>query len=868
MAKTYVLDGNSLLFRCFYATFRPDQPIMTNKAGVPTNAIFGFAKMVGKLYSQLGPNDRMIVCFDTGKPTFRSKELAAYKAQRKPIDPNLKAQIPVSRELLDAMGIDHAELLGYEGDDVAGSLAKYAESQGDDVVLFTSDKDFLQLIDDRISVHALKKGLTDVVVYDKDNVKSLFGCRADQVVDFKAIAGDPSDNYKGIPHIGEKTALKLLSQYDHLDDILKAYQGKSDTALARNLNAGAKEGQFCHQIATIITNLDVKAFYDQSKKRPLDTQKLIAFYQKYDLHSLIKGLESPSRPAEKEPEAEPEPTPVPAAPIPPFPYESVSDLSATDRPLGLAMVLNGDNESRSEILGIAILLTQDKAVFVDRLSLSNASNLKAYLENPNIDKSVLDGKTLIVAARRLGIETANIGFDFLLASYLLDSDRAEDLSTAFGQLNVTLPKDPIAMAVTGLSVMAKRQADLLAKIQAQEAIPLLKDVEIPLAKTLADIETEGMPLNAMTLAHIGKGYSEKLAALEDRIHELAGKDFNVKSPRQVADVLFNDLGLPRGKKETGSGIEVLMAHYSDHPIVPLIVEFRTYSKIVSGYIEALPKHICPDGKIHAIMNQTLTSTGRLSCSEPNLQNISIRKEEGKEIRKAFYYDDPQLEFLSLDYSQVELRVLAALGHIKELLEVCNSGEDIHKATAAKVFNVPVSQVTDEMRRKAKTVNFGIVYGISPFGLKERLGIPFGEAKALIDSFKSHFDGLSQFEAAQIAFAREHGYVTTVLNRRRYFPDINSPDRAKRAFSERAAVNAVIQGSAADLIKTAMNKVQAFLVGKKSKIIMQIHDELVFKLYKDEENLIPQIADIMDHALPLPVALNVDGHTGHSWFDCK
>ncbi len=879
MSRTFILDGNSLLFRCFFATFHPGTPLMTNHAGVPTNAIFGFVKMISSLKHDLGNGDRMVVCFDTGHPTFRSKEIANYKAQRKPIDPALKLQMPIAHAFLDAYGIDHAEMEGYEGDDVAGSLAKYSEKQGDHVILFTSDKDFLQLVDDNTEVHSLRKGLTDVIVYTKDNVKELFGCRADQVVDFKAIAGDPSDNYKGIPHVGEKTAFKLLDKYDHLEDILTAFKGDDKTALGRNLNAGAEQGRLCLKIATIKTDLDVKAIYDRSEPEVVNKEKLKAFFDEYDLHKFAFALGLPAgepkafqqQAMEEAPEADVahgKESQVEYKREADFSYAFVKDLDFGESPVGVSAIIDGSNENASPILGLAIVYGNGKQEVIEKNDIAGGGRLREWLAG-DAPKSSLDSKTLYVVCNRLGLSVSGIVFDFILASYLIDSDHAADLDDAFKRMDIHLPVNAIDRITTANALMMANEELLLKAISSQDSMILLTEVELPLAKNLAKMEIEGMPIDLGTLSTIGESYRKILEQLQEQIYQYAGEEFNIKSPMQVSHILFEKLGLQKGPKENGSSIEVLTNHYEDHPIVPLIIAHRTYSKIISGYIEALPKHVFPDGKIHAVINQTMTSTGRLSMSEPNLQNVSIRKEEGKEIRKAFFYPDSDYEFLSLDYSQIELRVLASLGNIKNLIEVCNSGEDIHKATASKVFGVPIDQVTPEMRRKAKTVNFGIVYGISAYGLKQRLGISFAEARQTIDLFKSNFEGIDQYEDSQIAFARTNGYVKTILNRRRYFPDINSPIRMKRSFSERAAVNATIQGSAADLIKVAMNKVSKLLEGKKTKMILQIHDELVFKICKEEEKeLIPAIAKTMDSALPLKVKLTVDGHTGHSWYDCK
>lgn len=883
MAKTYIIDGNSLLFRCFFSTFRPGAPVMSAKDGTPTNALYGFAQMIGHIRSELKDGDRMIVCFDTGHPTFRSEEIKEYKAQRKPIEPALKIQIPLAHEMMAKMGIEYAEMEKYEGDDVAGSLAKYAQNQGDEVILFTSDKDFLQLLDDHIQIHALKKGLTDIIEYTKDNVKEKFGCRADQIVDFKAIAGDASDNYKGIPGIGEKTALKLLEKYDHLEDILKAYKDDMKSGVGRHLNEGAKDGELCLKIATIKTDLDVKKFYEEGLVKEPDLKALRDFFKKYDMNKFVASLDkklhgkNPSKDERQmtleEVSASSEEK---AIDIPEV--KTIADLDEMDSsPVSLSVALDGKlsmwNENVSKILGYVLASEKGTIYFINSKLVSSATHFKKWVSNDD-KKDSLDSKSCVVALARMGLETKAFGYDFLLASYLIDSDRAATLADALEQHGYQIPDDPIQRIVGGTLVMEKTKKAMLMKIQEDGQLPLLREVELPLALTLADMEIEGMPLDKKTLDAIGAGYKKKLTELESTIKSFANDPaFNVNSPSQVYDLLFHTLGLVPTAKEKGSSIEVLNNHLAEAPdVIQPIIDYRTYSKIVNGYIDALPKHYDPkDGKIHAIINQTLTSTGRLSMSEPNLQNISIKKDEGKELRKAFFFADPDYEFMSYDYSQVEIRVLAALGNIQVLKNVCASGEDIHKATASEIYKVPLDQVTSSMRRNAKTVNFGIIYGISTFGLKERLGLSFQEANELIKLFYTTFPGVKAFEEKCISSCHINGYVTTILNRRRYIPSIKSPIAKVREAAERMAVNAVVQGSAADLIKVAMNKVHMALKGKKTKIILQIHDELVFKLYKPEEKeLLPLISDIMDGALKdkLDVKLQVEGNVGHSWYDCK
>ena len=865
MAKTYIVDGNSLLFRCFYATYRPGVPVMMSREGTPTNAIYAFSTMVQSLREKLASEDRMVVCFDTGKPSFRSEEIEHYKTQRKPIEPELKVQIPLAHEMLTHMGILTAEREGFEGDDVAGSLAKTSSDHGDSVILFTSDKDFLQLVGPNVSVECLRKGLTDTTTYTQDNIRSLYGVRADQVADFKAIAGDSSDNYKGIPGIGEKTAISLLSQYDHLENILQAYKGQSDSAVARKLNEGAEEGRLCLKIATIVTDLEVEDIYEKALVKEPDYDNLLRFYQRYDLkRSAEKVRASLAKKAKTDnSRIDAESSSVAAT------FKTIENIDSSHLPSSVSAVLDSENENTSELLGFSLGYRDREPEFLPIEKALTSESFRKWFEDPESEKSSLDSKSTAVASRRYGLNPTGFNFDLLLASYLIDSDRADTLSKACSQLGVALPDQPLEASIRATALMEQNRERMIETLKGRNALKLLTEVELPLAMNLADMEMEGMPIDLGKLTEIGEECRKLLSDLSAKIYELAGFEFNIKSPQQVSDVLFHRLGLALEKGESGTSVEVLNNHAQDHPIVPLILQYRTYSKIVSGYIDSLPKHVLKDGRIHARINQTLTSTGRLSCSEPNLQNISIRKEEGKEIRKAFLYEDEDYEFLSLDYSQVELRMLAVLGDIPNLVRVCNSGSDIHSATASIVYGVPLEQITSEMRRVAKTINFGIVYGISTYGLQKRLGISRREAQEIIQSFKRTFEGLDEYENRTKEFAKENGYVTTILNRRRYFPDINSSDHRLRAFSERAAVNAAIQGSAADLIKVAMNKVAKLLEGRKTRMIIQIHDELVFKVYKREkEELIPKIKETMEKAMDIPVKQIVEGSTGRSWYDCK
>lgn len=881
MSKTYIVDGNSLLFRAYYSTAYTGN-LMTTKSGLPINAIFAFHNLIKKIKAMVSDGDHLYVTFDTGKPTFRKKEFENYKAQRSPAPQELVAQMPIAREMLDCMDICWREMEGYEGDDLAGSMARYASAMGDDVRLFTSDKDFLQLLSfsDHVTVEMLKKGLTETICYTKSNLKELFGLNPDQIVDFKGIAGDSSDNYKGIKGIGEKTAMKLLEEHGHLEEIIAYCKEHPENKTNQKIINGEQDALFFKRLANIYTELDMKDDYEKSLYRHYRKSNLSAFYLKYSLSQFLRSIDkmpglvddtnhqislfggnmgdiSLSEEEEKDFENNFEEKEI---------VKVTSIASIEDNILAMFYDSLEDNENTSPLYGFYFA----GKTKIYSLSLEDAKkdeDFLSFLKKDDKNLAVYDLKGLLVLLHRFGFPSLEgVGFDLLLATYLTNPDSGQKKEELFLSYGISLiPQKNIAAQIAFYTAVLRSRVE--EELKKNEESKLFHDVELPLSRILAGMEIEGFPMDKETLALIDKEYQGILSDLQKKIYDLAEKEFNINSPRQLEQVLFTDLGIERNKGEKGTGIDVLTAHRDESPIIPLIIQYRLYNKLVSGYTQALPNHVQEDGKIHAIYNQALTSTGRLSMSEPNLQNISIRNEEGKSIRKAFFYPDHEFYILSLDYSQVELRMLAHVADIEALKEIFREGKDIHRATASRVFSVPFEEVTDEMRRRAKAVNFGIVYGISSFGLSNQLGISGKEASLLISQFKSAFDGIDRFQKDCIEQAKKNGYVKTILNRRRYLKDINSNNRALRAFSERAAVNTVIQGSAADLIKVAMIACDKILKGFKTKIILQIHDELLFKVPKEElETVLPLLQNAMDHALELSVPLQVDGTAALDWYE--
>ena len=874
MNKTYIVDGNSLLFRSYYSTAYSGNLMMT-KEGIPTNAIYAFHNLIRKIKSSLKENDHLFVSFDAGKNTFRKQEFSEYKAQRPKAPEELVAQMPIAREMLEAMDIYWKQLEGYEGDDLAGSMAKEAALNGDEVTLFTSDKDFLQLLDlsDNVHVCFLKKGLTETIDYTKANLHTLFGLNPDQITDFKGISGDPSDNYKGIKGVGEKTTMKLLNDYGHLEEIIKHCQEDQKPKVNQKILEGADEARFFKKLATIETTLDVKQDYEKSKYVPYHKSKLSQFYLKYQLAQFIRQIDKMDNLVDdsdnqlfltKE-EGQEQVKKVQQIVEREFiTIKSFDEIK--EEILSFTYDSSSDNENTATLYSFVFGCQKNVYILSNKLAHNDESFI-FFLKNKEKKISVYDNKGLQVLLNRNGYpKLEGVDFDFLLTTYLINPDSGMKREEIFINYNISLNNNkniPCQIA----SHIINLKEEILNTLKENNELDLLYNVELPLSEILADMETEGFPINSQKLEEINDEYSKILNDLEQTIFSLANKSFNINSPKQLEQVLFEDLHIEKYKGEKGTGIEVLKAHINDHPIIEKIIQYRLYAKLVNGYTTALPQHISDDNKIHALYNQALTTTGRLSMSEPNLQNISIRNEEGKSIRKAFYYPNEEFYLLSLDYSQIELRMLAHVADIKALKEIFLEGKDIHASTASKVFNVPFDEVTPEMRRRAKAVNFGIVYGISSFGLSNQLGISPKEAQELIKQFKTAFEGIDKFQNKCIDYARENGYVSTILSRRRYLRDINSKSHALRSFSERAAVNAVIQGSAADLMKVSMIKCAQLLKSYKTKIVLQIHDELIFKVPKDEIDIIlPLLKDAMEHALSLSVPLEVDGTYALNWYE--
>ena len=864
MEKITIIDGNSLLFRAYFATAYPGVEIMRNQEGIPTNAIFAFSNMMNKIVSSLKEGERLFVAFDAGKHNFRHDALETYKANRKPAPEDLVKQFPIARDFLRAFGIYQFEEVGFEGDDIAGTVAKLAEKAGMEVTIYTSDRDFLQLVTDKISVNIIKKGLSDVVKMTPSVVKETFGFEPLQIIDYKGLRGDTSDNLPGIPGVGEKTAVKLIEDYGSFDNII-AHADEIKGKLGESIRANKEIGTISRDLAIIQTNIELPFTLNDTIYHGYEFNKINEFCLKYGLKQFMNKVSQKWKISDLS-EIEIEVKAVP----------NFNDVTFENE-IGVAIDMDGDY-SKEDVLGIAIY-NNDINYYIDIEDAKKDQKLKDILASKDIKKRCFDYKAIKVALARYDIELNGLDFDLLIASYLIDNTIKNSPEQVFSLFGIDLGKDEGSIdlfnannpkrtaKISYFSFKLEEKAN--EELKKLEAYILFKDVELPLAETLSNMEIEGFPLDANKLDEFGNEFKKKEAQLKQEIYHLAGEEFNLASPKQLGEILYNKLGLAKNKKMSTS-VDNLKELIDDHPIVEKILEYRKYFKLITTYIDGLKPHIFNDGKIHAHFNQALTATGRLSSSNPNLQNISVRDEEGKLIRQAFYYPSEDIEILSLDYSQIELRILAYLSKCQKLKEIFISGEDIHAATAKSVFNLDHEPSSNE-RRRAKAVNFGIVYGISDWGLADQIDISPKEAHQIIDNFYKSFPEIRDFFASIIDDAKKNGYVSTLLGRRRYLREINDSNYQTREFAKRAAMNAPIQGTAADLIKVAMIKVDQALneAGLKSKMVLQIHDELIFKVYKDEKEKVYNLAkSIMENALKIDIPLVVDGGFGKDWYSAK
>src|SRR5574344_1098559 len=866
MSKIVIIDGNSLLFRAFYATSFKGGPLLSTSYGTPTNAIVAFSNMLCNIMKTLKEGDGIFVAFDKGKHTFRHQEFKDDKANRKPAPEELHLQMPIARELLKSLTIAYYEDDNIEADDIAGIMAKAASKGGYKVEMYTSDHDYLQLIDENITVELIRKGLADINELNLANFNAQYGIKPIQITDYKGLLGDVSDNIPGIPKIGEKTALELIKKYGDLENIIKAAKtGKSK--VDESIVTYQDTGRLSKSLATIHLDDPISFTVSETIYKGYKLKDISEFATRYELKKLISRL--PQELMIKDTEAKQ---------IEFNEITSSKDLNLLDG-FGLALDSENTNYHDANLYGLSLTIG-DKTYYIQKEALIKDQKLLDALNNKDIKKYAFDYKSIYCILKHNNIAIDGLYFDLLLASYLLNSDLKTDFASIMKYYNIDVqdaynvdnvllvsnnPKLSAYIAYYSLNMFS----DVVFKLKEKDQYDLLYSIEQPLTLVLAKMEIEGFPVDKEMLLNFKKDYEAKVNDLEQQIYELAGEKFNISSPKQLSTILYDKLKLV-GNKNNSTSIDYLKELKGIHPIIPLILDYRKYSKLISQYVDGIVCFIHEDGKIHASFNQAVTTTGRLSSSEPNLQNISVRDEDAKQIRKAFYYPESKLGILSLDYSQIELRILAHLSNSQTLIDIFESGHDIHSETAKKVFHLDREPTPNE-RRKAKAVNFGIIYGISDWGLADQIESSVSEAREIITSFYKEFPEIKTYLDGLVEFAKTHGYATTMFNRRRYLDELNDSSYQVREFAKRAAMNAPIQGSAADLIKIAMIKVDEALTncGYKSCLISQIHDELILKVYDNEVDKVQAlVADIMENCVKLKVHLKVDGGYAKTWFDAK
>ncbi len=881
MSKLVLIDGHSILNRAFYGV-----PDLTNAAGLHTNAIYGFLNILFKILDEESP-DYLTVAFDVKAPTFRHEMFKEYKGTRKPMPEELREQVPVMKEVLQAMGIRIIEQAGYEADDLLGTIAKRAEAEGIDVSLVSGDRDLLQIATDRIRIRIpkTKGGRTEIENYYAADVEAKYQVNPVQFIDLKALMGDTADNIPGVPKVGEKTATDLMVQFGSLDGIYEHIDEVTKKSVKESLIQNKDLAYLSRELATIKLDSPLTYTLEEARVGNFFNEASYILFKKLEFKNLLnkfeKGVSNEEISAsfhlvENLAEVEALFTRV---------------LSDKDRQIGLKVVKEAGRHG--ELLGVALHLQEEGSFLVLKQGFLTEDYLK--------EKIALLGAQCRIATADIKSEYAYLQaqdtdrfFDVILAAYLLNPLKndytVEDIANeylnlmlpekgqAFGRLSFKdalneKPEDFLKYCCFEAYVCAQAAVCLQQKLEETQMDRLMREIEMPLTLVLFSMEEEGIRVNPEALKDYGEALSGKITELEQEIYSEAGCEFNINSPKQLGEILFEKMGLPGGKKtKTGysTAADVLEKLSGKYPVVKHILEYRGLTKLKSTYADGLAAYIEDENRIHSTFNQTITATGRISSTEPNLQNIPIRMELGRQIRKVFIPKDGYC-FMDADYSQIELRVLASMSGDERLIEAYRSHADIHRTTASQVFHIPFEEVTDLQRRNAKAVNFGIVYGISSFGLSEDLSISRKEAAAYIEQYFETYPQVKQFIDSLVKDAKKNGYAVTLYGRRRPVPELFSSNFMQRSFGERVAMNSPIQGTAADIIKIAMIRVFERLKkeGLKSKLILQVHDELLIETALEEEEQVRMILEEeMVHASSLAVELEIDLHVGINWYEAK
>lgn len=871
--KLILIDGNSIAYRAFFAL-----PLLNNDKGVHTNAVYGFTMMLMKILEDEKPT-HILVAFDAGKTTFRHKTFGEYKGGRQKTPPELSEQFPYIRELLNSYGILHYELENYEADDIIGTLSLHGEQEGYEVLVISGDKDLTQLSSEKTKVYITRKGITDIESYTPEHIMEKYGLTPDKIIDMKGLMGDSSDNIPGVPGVGEKTAIKLLKEFGSLENLLTSIDQVSGKKLKEKLEEFKDQAIMSKELATITRVAPLAIGLADVEYNGIQTEKVIGMYKELGFNSLLEKMGDNS--------------PVEDVELDQIEFDIVHEVTKdmfTDENM-LYVELIEDNYHYAPIIGFSVV-NKNGAYYIPTEIALQSPAFKEWAEDAASRKIVYDAKRSEVALRHKGIHLRGVQFDALIAAYIADpSVTIEDVASVaknYGYVSIqsdevfygkgakrkvpeeSLLAEHLVRKTLAICAIKDKMEDELSK-NGQES--LFYELEMPLSLVLADMESTGVHVDVERLQSMGTELNERLQEIEKRIYELAGETFNINSPKQLGVILFEKLGLPVIKKtKTGysTSADVLEQLASSHEVIAEILVYRQLGKLQSTYIEGLQK-VVHNSKIHTRFNQVLTQTGRLSSIDPNLQNIPIRLEEGRKIRQAFIPSEKDWVIFAADYSQIELRVLAHIANDEKLIEAFQEDQDIHTETAMSVFHVEANEVTSNMRRHAKAVNFGIVYGISDYGLSQSLHITRKEAAQFIERYLESYPGVKRYMEEIVSDAKQQGYVSTLLQRRRYLPDITSRNFNLRGFAERTAMNTPIQGSAADIIKKAMIEMAKRLEveGLKAKLLLQVHDELIFEAPKDEiEKLKVIVPDVMENAVELSVPLKVDYAYGDSWFDAK
>lgn len=874
MKKIILVDGNNLLFRSYYATSYSGV-IMKNSKGFPTNGLYGFINMINKIIEEEKPN-YILVAFDKGK-TFRHEKYSEYKAGRREMPEELKLQFPKAKEVLDAMGIKHFEIDNYEADDIIGTLAKTVDMEDKFIAtIISSDKDLLQLISKEVEVKLLKtKGF---IRFDEKTFKDTYGTTPIHMIDLKALMGDASDHIQGVKGIGEKTAINLLTKYQSLDNVyehLNEIGGKTK----EKLEQGKDDAYMSYDLATIYKEVPIPFSLEDCIYKGMNIKDYKDILEELEFKSLLKKINFESEEQQilnldedKEEKIQ------------------IVDYKNFDfnKPYSFYLEMDGYTYSKSKVIGCGFSnLKESCFMMIDEL-IAN----KEILEN-NIEKYTYDLKRMIILLHQYGININNCNYDSMIASYLLDYKLEDDITVLMNQFNYNCPsyeetygtekkKKEVNIETTKEQCINKSRfiydtrSKILLEIDDYDETKLFNEIEMPLSLVLADMELTGIRVDKKYLLNLKEELETKMKLMQEEIYKLADGEFNILSPKQLGEVLFDKLKIeyPKKRKKDDTNYstskDILDKIKDKNEIVEKVLEYRNLSKLYANYCIGLLDEIREDGKIHTIFNSCLTRTGRLSSSKPNLQNIPIRSDYSKLVRKAFIPEDNSI-LMSSDYSQIELRVFAHMADAKNLQEAFIEDKDIHAKTASDIFKVPIEQVDKKMRRIAKTVNFGILYGISSFGLSEDLKIDVASAKEFLNNYLNTYQGIKEYMEKEKEEAYQKGYVTTIMNRRRKIDELKSSNYMVRSSGERMALNTPIQGSAADILKKAMVELYRAMQEKKlkSKILIQVHDELVFNIYNDELEIMKELVkEKMEKVVKLSVPLKVDIETGNDWYEAK